>query len=42
MGENFWFTWEGAAQGCTFSTGTKFDWFIDADAQSQPNFQHVG
>ncbi|KAL7928273.1 hypothetical protein V8C35DRAFT_318595 [Trichoderma chlorosporum] len=42
MGENFWFTWEGQAQACTFSTGTRFSWFIDSDAQSQPNFQHVG
>ncbi|KAL7928091.1 hypothetical protein V8C35DRAFT_285538 [Trichoderma chlorosporum] len=42
MGENFWFTWEGSAEGCTFPTGTKFDWFINADAQSSPDYTHVG
>ncbi|EHK26667.1 uncharacterized protein TRIVIDRAFT_69582 [Trichoderma virens Gv29-8] len=42
MGVNFWFTWEGHAQACTFSTGAKFSWFIDSNAQSQANFAHVG
>ena len=42
MSQNFLFTWEGAAQACTFKTGTRFAWFINADAQSQNNFVHVG
>ncbi|RFU79627.1 hypothetical protein TARUN_2600 [Trichoderma arundinaceum] len=39
---NFWFTWEGRAQACTFSSGARFSWFINGDAQSQPNNAHVG
>ncbi|KAL7905447.1 hypothetical protein GGI35DRAFT_460737 [Trichoderma velutinum] len=42
MGVNFWFTWEGQAQACTFSSGAKFSWFINGNAQSQANFAHVG
>ncbi|UKZ68986.1 uncharacterized protein TrAtP1_010006 [Trichoderma atroviride] len=42
MGQNFWFQWEGQAQACTFSSGARFSWFVNGDAQSQPNFQHVG
>lgn len=42
MSSNFLFTWEGAAQACTFPTGVRFAWFINADAQSQPDYTHVG
>ncbi|KAH8769328.1 hypothetical protein BGZ57DRAFT_898305 [Hyaloscypha finlandica] len=42
MSSNFLFTWEGAAQACTFPTGARFAWFIDSNAQSQANFKHVG
>ncbi|KAK3938730.1 hypothetical protein QBC46DRAFT_317176 [Diplogelasinospora grovesii] len=42
MGVNFLFTWEGSPQGCTFPSGTKFNWSINADAQDQPNYSLVG
>ncbi|KAM7189933.1 hypothetical protein V8F20_009960, partial [Naviculisporaceae sp. PSN 640] len=42
MMTNGYFTWEGAAQGCTFPTGVKFQWWIRPDAQSQPDYSHVG
>ncbi|KAM7208332.1 hypothetical protein V8F20_001310 [Naviculisporaceae sp. PSN 640] len=42
MSQNFLFTWEGQAQACTFPTGVRFAWFVNSNAQSQPNFAHVG
>ncbi|KAK4188636.1 hypothetical protein QBC35DRAFT_462808 [Podospora australis] len=34
--------WEGTRQSCRFSTGVTFSWFVQANAQQQPDFSVVG
>ncbi|KAK3997836.1 hypothetical protein QBC44DRAFT_46097 [Cladorrhinum sp. PSN332] len=34
--------WEGGHYSCQFSTGVRFTWWIEKDAQSKPNWSHVG
>lgn len=34
--------WEGETQSCRFPDGVTVEWFIDADAQSRPNFSRAG